>query len=332
MLVTGGLGFMGSAFIRYLLQKKHYQNKVVNLDKMTYAANEENVASIKDYEQYVFVKGSINDRNLLEKLYQEYKFTKIVHFAAETHVDNSIKNPQSFVETNILGTFTLLEFLRAHSDIHLHIISTDEVYGSLDDNGYFYETSPYKPNSPYSASKASADHLARSYFETYGLNITISHAANNYGPHQHSEKLIPHMLSRLEKKQPLPIYGNGCNIRDWLFVDDHSEAVLKILQLGTPGHVYNIGGENEWRNIDLIKMLILLYSEHKREDLHQLLSLITFVEDRPGHDFRYAMSNEKIKKEICWSPTTTIEEGLKQTINWYINEKSKHPLHHTCQT
>lgn len=330
MLVTGGLGFMGSAFLRYILTNDLVQGRVVNLDQMTYAANPRNVASIQDDPRYAFIKGSILDSSLLEDLYEEYQFPQIVHFAAETHVDNSISNPGAFVETNICGTFSLLEFLRTHRNVHLHIISTDEVYGSLESDGCFIEESPFKPNSPYSASKAAADHLARAYQKTYGLSITISHSSNNYGPGQHKEKLIPRMITNLMDKEPLPIYGNGGNIRDWLFVEDHARAVYDIITKADSGQVYNIGANNEWRNLDLIYLLIRIFCEATGENENDLKQLIQFVKDRPGHDYRYAISNKKIREELGWTPENNMELGLRKTINWYLHEAKQDSLYHSC--
>ncbi len=321
MLVTGGMGFIGSAFIRYVLLEKNLTAPLVNLDIMSYAANPENVKDVSGNPNYHFVQGAIQDGNLLERLYAEFAFSTIVHFAAETHVDNSIVNPRSFVDTNILGTFELLEFVRRHPTVRLHIISTDEVYGSLSLEGVFTEESPFRPNSPYSASKAAADHLARAYYQTYKLPITISHASNNYGRGQHSEKLIPKIIANLEDKKPLPVYGLGHNVRDWLYVEDHAEAIYLLLQNAKMGSSYNVGGDNEWRNIDLIHLLIELFAEMRNKDPHELTNLIQFVSDRPGHDLRYALSNAKMVNDFSWTPHHSMIEGLRKTLNWYLNEK-----------
>ncbi|MBI5274070.1 MAG: dTDP-glucose 4,6-dehydratase [Chlamydiales bacterium] len=331
MLVTGGLGFMGSAFLRFMLENNLVKNKIINLDNMTYAANLLNTASIQGDPRYVFVKGSILDSSLLEELYKEFHFSSIVHFAAETHVDNSIASPEVFVQTNILGTFSLLEFVKDHRHIRLHVVSTDEVYGSLASEGYFIEDSPYQPTSPYAATKAAADHLARAYHKTYGLHITISHSCNNYGHGQHKEKLIPRMITNLINKDPLPIYGNGKNVRDWLFVEDHARAVYMIVQEGSPGSVYNIGANNEWANIDLIYLLITMFCDITGENVQQLNQLIQFVTDRPGHDYRYAISNQKIRKELGWTPCYDMATGLKKTMKWYLNEAEQNSLYHSCQ-
>jgi dTDP-glucose 4,6-dehydratase len=321
MLVTGGLGFIGSAFLRYIFENKLAHGNVINLDSMTYAADPKNLEEIVGNSHYHFVKGSILDGALLERLYREFSFKEIVHFAAETHVDNSIISPKSFVETNILGTFELLEFVRKNKEVRLHIISTDEVYGSLPLVGEFHEESPFKPNSPYAASKASADLLARSYIQTYQLNIIISHASNNFGPGQHTEKFLPKMIARLKEGSPLPVYGHGINVRDWLYVEDHAEAIWTLLRKAKRGSVYNIGGRNEWRNIDLLYLLIDLFSTVTGEDSQKYRKLIQFVEDRKGHDLRYALSNYKIEKEFSWTPRHTMEEGLIKTIHWYLDEK-----------
>jgi dTDP-glucose 4,6-dehydratase len=321
MLITGGLGFIGSAFLRYVFKNKLVRGNVINLDSMTYAADLNNVEEIAQSSHYHFIKGSILDGDLLERLYREFSFQEIVHFAAETHVDNSIASPKSFIETNILGTFELLEFVRRNKNVRLHIISTDEVYGSLPLVGEFHEESPFRPNSPYAASKASADLLARSYVQTYQLNITTSHASNNFGPGQHAEKFLPKMISHLKEGRPLPVYGQGINVRDWLYVEDHAEAIWTLLRASKRGSVYNIGGRNEWRNIDLLYLLIDVFSAVTGENPDQLRGLIQFVEDRKGHDLRYALSNDKIEKEFSWTPRHTMEEGLLKTIHWYLDEK-----------
>lgn len=311
ILVTGGAGFMGSSFIRYVLKKSGFTGKVTNLDLLTYAGNLDHVASVAEDPRYTFLQGDIRDPHILDKL---DPIDVIVHFAAETHVDRSISEPQVFLETNVMGTYQLLEYVRKHPETHFHHISTDEVYGALGAEGVFSEDSPYQPNSPYSASKASSDHLVRSYTKTYGISTTLSHASNNYGPCQYIEKFIPLMIQHALKKKPLPVYGQGENVREWLFVEDHSRAVWCILASGKRGEVYNVASECEMRNIDLLHLLINLLGDPA------LKKLITYVEDRPGHDFRYAMDGSKIKS-LGWTPKWSMEEGLKETIR-YIREKS----------
>ncbi len=297
---------MGSSFIRTLLKRSDFTGRITNLDLLTYAGNLNNLGTSKDDPRYRFIQGDIRDAALLEKLDQ---IDIIVHFAAETHVDRSISAPQIFLETNVLGTYQLLEYVRAHKETHFHHISTDEVYGALGREGKFNEESPYSPNSPYSASKASSDHLVRSYAQTYAISTTLSHASNNYGPCQYAEKFIPLMIQRAQEKKPLPVYGSGKNVREWLFVDDHSSAICAILERGERGEVYNIAGETELTNIDLLhRILDLLGGAELRE-------LITYVTDRPGHDFRYAMDGSKIRT-LGWRPKWTMEEGLKETIKW----------------
>ena len=316
ILVTGGAGFIGSAFIRYGLSRLPCES-ITNLDLLTYAANLESLKSIENDSRYLFVEGDICDEELVERLCVSHQIDAIVHFAAETHVDRSIEEPTTFLYTNVAGTVSLLEVVRRHPHIHFHQVSTDEVYGSLE-SGCFSETSPYRPNSPYAASKASADHFVRAYAHTYGLSTTLSHCSNNYGPYQNVEKLIPLMISRCVEKKPLPIYGMGCNVRDWLFVDDHAEAVWNILEKGTRGEVYDIGGECEKKNLELVGELIACVAEATGEDVETYRSLITFVPDRPGHDLRYAIDCSKIKKELGWSPRHTFSEALKKTVEWYV--------------
>ncbi len=321
LLVTGGAGFIGSAFIRFLFNQPDFKGKIINLDLLTYAGNLENLVEIANHPHYTFVHGNITNQELVEKLCLTHHIDTIVHFAAESHVDRSIHNPQSFLETNIMGTFHLLEVVKKHSHIHFHHISTDEVYGSLGDTGYFTESTPYQPNSPYSASKASSDHIVRAYHHTYGLHTTTSNCSNNYGPCQFPEKLIPLILMNCLNGKPLPVYGTGSNIRDWLYVDDHVHAIWTVLKKGVSGSVYNIGGEAEWKNIDLIHEIIKILSKTLNEDPEKFLSLITFVKDRPGHDQRYAIDCSKIKKELGWSPLNSFSEGLSKTIDWYLNNK-----------
>ena len=320
ILVTGGAGFIGSAFIRHLLGNDH-QGKIVNYDMMTYAGNLENLKECASDPRYKFVMGNINDKHLVDHICSEEKIDTIVHFAAESHVDNSISNPLIFVRTNVLGTATLLEVVRARPHIHFHHVSTDEVYGSLPldrPEELFTEKTPYHPNSPYSATKAASDHLVRAYAHTYDLSVTLSNCSNNYGPCQHPEKLIPLMILNLMSKQPLPVYGMGLNVRDWLYVDDHAKAIMAIVREGRAGETYNIGGEQEISNLDLINLLIEVYSTQARVPVAQLKSLVKFVSDRPGHDLRYAIDSSKLQMELKVYPSRTLEEGLDDTVRWYI--------------
>jgi|GEM_PF-290231 len=307
MLVTGGSGFIGSAFIRYVLTKTTFRGEIINYDALTYAASPEALVEVCDDPRYIFIKGDICD---IERLFNEHSITHVVHFAAESHVDRSIDSAEPFLQSNVVGTVRLLEAIKKRPHIRLHHVSTDEVYGSLGDEGEFTETSPYAPNSPYSASKAASDHFVRAYAKTYGLQITTSHCSNNYGPFQHSEKFIPTVICSLMMGRPIPIYGTGKNVRDWIHVDDHVEAVWTILCSGKIGEVYNIGGGFECTNEELARALIDLYDP-------SLSNLITYVTDRKGHDYRYALSNEKIKKELGWKPKITFKEGLKQTLQSY---------------
>lgn len=322
ILATGGAGFIGSAFIRYLLSPDaNFKGTCVNLDLLTYAGNIENLKIVDQDPRYIFEKGDIGNETLIEHLCQEHQIDTIIHFAAESHVDRSILGPKAFVETNILGTFHLLEVVRKNPHIHFHHVSTDEVYGSLGSTGYFTEESPYQPSSPYSASKASSDHLVRSYQHTYKISTCLSNCSNNYGPYQFPEKFIPVIVLNCIERKPLPIYGNGVNVRDWLFVEDHAKALWMLLKQGKKGETYNIGGESEWRNIDLVHEIIRLISDIQQIKEAELLSLITFVKDRPGHDLRYAIDCSKVKKEINWSPGHTFSEGIKETIQWYMNNE-----------
>jgi dTDP-glucose 4,6-dehydratase len=320
ILVTGGAGFIGSAFIRYLLSPQiHFEGLCVNLDALTYAGNLDNLKYVADDSRYIFARGDIRQQSLVEHLCEEHEIDTIIHFAAESHVDRSILGPQAFVETNILGTFHLLEVVRKNPHIHFHHVSTDEVYGSLNTaEGYFTEETPYCPNSPYSASKASSDHLVRAYAHTYQLSTCISNCSNNYGPYHFPEKLIPVMILNCLERQPLPIYGEGINVRDWLYVDDHAQALHLLLRKASKGETYNIGGESEWRNIDLVYEIIRQIAELQRIPIGELESLITFVKDRPGHDLRYAIDCSKIKREIGWKPSCPFTEGLRKTILWYM--------------
>lgn len=310
VLVTGGAGFIGSCFIRHFL-KKHPEYNVINLDALTYCGNLENLKDIENNPNYKFIKGNICDKKLVRDLIKNCDF--VVNFAAESHVDNSIKRPEIFVETNVQGTLNLLQACKELGIERYLQVSTDEVYGTLGKTGYFYETSPIQPNSPYSASKASADLLVRAYHETYGLPVLITRCSNNYGPYQYPEKLIPFFISRLLNGKKVPVYGDGMNVRDWLYVYDHCEAIDRVLHSGKVGEVYNIGGHNEKTNLEITKLI--LDAMGKDEDS------IEFVEDRLGHDKRYAISNDKITSELGWKPSVTFEEGIKLTIDWYLNNQ-----------
>lgn len=319
ILVTGGSGFIGSAFIRYLLRENsEFKGKCINLDLLTYAGNPLNVSSIEKDERYAFYKGDISNQQLVEEICQKYLVDTIVHFAAESHVDRSIAGPKAFIDTNVLGTFHLMEVVRKNPEIHFHHVSTDEVYGCLGDFGKFTEETPYRPNSPYSASKASSDHIVRAYSKTYHLSVCISNCSNNYGPFQYPEKLIPLMILNCLNGKKLPVYGEGKNIRDWLYVEDHVNAIWMLLLYGTKGETYNIGGEAEWTNIDLVKEIIRIVAIHTGQDKYKLQNLITYVQDRPGHDYRYAIDCSKIAKEIGWKPEHSFEQGIEKTVQWYL--------------
>jgi dTDP-glucose 4,6-dehydratase len=322
LLVTGGAGFIGSAFIRCGLNRISPCERIVNFDLLTYAGNLKNLASVENDPRYFFVQGDVCDGNLIEKVCVDNAIDTIVHFAAESHVDRSIGSPLDFFNTNTKGTLILLEEVRKRPHIHFHHISTDEVYGSLNHEGLFHEEYPYRPNSPYSASKAAADHFVRAYAHTYGLSITLSHCSNNYGPFQYPEKFIPLMILNCLRKKPLPVYVKGINIRDWVYVDDHVEAVWRILEQGRPNEVYDIGGACEKRNIDLLHLLIDEVASLKNEDPSFYHSLITFVPDRPGHDLRYGIDCAKIKRELSWQPRHSLLEGIRKTIAWYIENEN----------
>lgn len=322
LLVTGGAGFIGSAFIRYLFQKSSFKGTCVNLDLLTYAGNLANLTTIDKNAGYVFVHGDIQNEALVEHLCKEHAIDAIIHFAAESHVDRSILGPKAFIETNILGTFHLLEVVKRMPHIHFHHVSTDEVYGCLGKTGLFTEHTAYRPNSPYSASKASSDHLVRSYGKTYGLSTCISNCSNNFGPFHFPEKLIPLMILNCLNRKSLPVYGTGENVRDWLYVEDHASALFTLLQEGRMGETYNIGGEEEWSNIDLVHLIIHSVAEIQGCASDELLSLINFVKDRPGHDFRYAIDCEKIKTELGWKPTRSFKERLRETILWYMDNSA----------
>lgn len=310
MLVTGGAGFIGSCFVRHIL-KKHPDYKVINLDALTYCGNLENLVDVQDNPNYIFVHGNICDKELVRDLIKDCDF--VVNFAAESHVDNSIKRPEIFVETNVLGTLNLLQASKELGVERFLQVSTDEVYGSLGKSGYFYETTPLAPNSPYSASKASADMLVRAYYETFKLPTLNTRCSNNYGPYQYPEKLIPFFISRLLNGQKVPVYGDGLNVRDWLYVYDHCEAIDVVLHKGKIGEVYNIGGHNEKTNLEITHLILDAMGKDE--------SSIEYVEDRLGHDRRYAISNDKITSELGWAPSITFEEGIKLTIDWYLNNQ-----------
>lgn len=329
LLITGGAGFIGSNFVHHWC--KHYSGeRTVVLDALTYAGNRQNLADLEDKENCRFVEGDICDRVLVDSLLQSENIDTIAHFAAESHVDRSILGPAAFVQTNVVGTFTLLESFRQQWNAKgqpknwrfLHV-STDEVYGSLEpDDPPFSETTPYAPNSPYSASKAGSDHLARAYYHTYGLPTIITNCSNNYGPYHFPEKLIPLMCINILLGKPLPIYGDGKNVRDWLYVEDHCRALDSVIHQGKPGETYNVGGNNEVKNIDLVTMLCDLMDELAPAlPVSPARQLISFVKDRPGHDRRYAIDANKIRKELGWEPQMTVESGLRQTIQWYLNHQ-----------
>ncbi|MCB1116325.1 MAG: dTDP-glucose 4,6-dehydratase [Chlamydiia bacterium] len=311
ILVTGGAGFMGSAFIRFVLKQEGFKGHISNLDLLTYCGDLENLDEVKGDSRYTLYQGDIGDEALLETIHQERGIDVIVHFAAETHVDRSIANPEAFMQTNVMGTYHLLEFVRRHPEVHFHHISTDEVYGALGSEGVFTEESPYKPNSPYSASKAASDHLVRSYGKTYHLSTTLSHACNNYGPGQYPEKLIPFMIQNMFENKELPVYGTGENVREWLFVEDHARAIWTILERGKKGEVYNVGGGCEMKNIDLIYLLFEVMEEVTGKKVNE--NLITYVTDRPGHDFRYSMESKKMEA-LGYRPIWSLKEGLKETV------------------
>ena len=324
ILVTGGAGFIGSHLVRRLLQK-YSDTQILNLDALTYAGNLYNLKDCEAAPNYRFVKGDINDFRLLQELFKTENFDALVHLAAESHVDNSIKNPFAFAQTNIQGTLNLLESARQHwgnqcKENRFYHISTDEVFGSLGQKGQFTETTPYDPRSPYSASKAASDHLVRAYFHTYGLPVVLSNCSNNYGPSQHTEKFIPLMIQNLINQKPLPIYGKGENIRDWLYVEDHAEAIDLILHQGKPGETYAIGGDNEQKNIDIVYQLIEITDRLLDRPEGTSKDLVRFIPDRLGHDYRYAIDTSKIKDKLGWEPKTSFELGLEETIKYYLKK------------
>ena len=333
VLITGGAGFIGSNFIPYFLEKNQEIN-IVNLDLLTYAGDLSNLKEVENSDRYFFIKGDICDRVLVEQLFIKHNFYKVIHFAAESHVDNSIKNPDAFVRTNVFGTFNLIDvaknywmeapfnFKKGFENSRFHHISTDEVYGSLGDIGLFTEATPYAPNSPYSASKASSDFLVRSYFHTYGLNVVTTNCSNNYGPKQHDEKLIPTIIRKAINGDNIPIYGDGKNIRDWLFVLDHCRGIELVYKNGRLGETYNIGGKNERNNLNIANMICEILDQEKPKE-KSYKEQISFVKDRPGHDFRYAIDATKIEEELRWEAQENFESGIRKTIKWYLEKYQK---------
>ena len=328
ILVTGGAGFIGCNYVRYMLETDK-KIKIINLDALTYAGSLDNLKDLPENgARHTFVRGDICDRELVDKLMREHEIDTVVHFAAESHVDNSIAAPEVFVKTNVMGTFTLLDAARQYwqgekdwgkDKCRFHHISTDEVYGTLKaDDPAFSEATPYAPNSPYSASKAGSDHLVRAYFHTYGLPVTTTNCSNNYGPYQHDEKFIPTVIRKCLAQESIPVYGDGTNIRDWLYVRDHCSGIDAVIRNGKLGETYNIGGINEWANIDICKLICQIMDEYKLENApHE--KLITFVQDRAGHDWRYAIDAAKMNDELDWQPAETFETGIRKTVAWYLN-------------
>ena len=332
LLITGGAGFIGSNFIPFFLDL-HKDIKVVNLDKLTYAGELSNLKEIENNKQYTFIKGDICDRQLIESLFKRHNFNGVIHFAAESHVDNSIEHPDEFIKTNIFGTFNLLDVAKKHwmygsnniKEEHInsrfHHISTDEVYGTLGNKDLFTETTPYAPNSPYSASKASSDFIVRSYFHTYGMNVVTTNCSNNYGPKQHDEKLIPTIIRKALSEENIPIYGDGKNIRDWLYVLDHCNGIELAFRKGKTGETYNIGGKNERTNLEIVNTICIILDKVKpRQNKQSYKELISFVKDRSGHDFRYAIDASKIETELGWKADENFETGIIKTIDWYLNK------------
>jgi dTDP-glucose 4,6-dehydratase len=330
ILITGGAGFIGSNFIPFFIHK--YNNyHLINLDKLTYAGELSNLSTVENSNRYTFIKGDICDKNLIESLFKQYQFNHVIHFAAESHVDSSINSPEAFINTNVVGTFNLLDVAKASwmeaplcfrkgcEENRFHHISTDEVYGTLGKTGLFKETTPYAPNSPYSASKASSDFLVRSYFHTYGMNVVTTNCSNNYGPKQHDEKLIPTIIQKAINGEAIPIYGDGKNIRDWLYVEDHCKGVDLVFHEGVIGETYNIGGKNERDNLYIANKICSILDVIRPKNI-SYKKQITFVEDRPGHDFRYAIDAFKIENELGWEADENFESGIYKTVQWYLNK------------
>ena len=329
ILVTGGAGFIGSNFVPYFAGK-YPDCHIINLDKLTYAGNLENLKECEGMTNYTFVKGDICDEALVQSLFRRHDIRGVIHFAAESHVDNSIKGPKAFVETNVMGTFNLIENARrywmsapgqyrpGYEACRFHHISTDEVYGTLGETGYFTETTPYAPNSPYSASKAGSDFIVRAYHHTYGMNVTTSNCSNNYGPKQHNEKLIPTIIRKCLAEEPIPVYGNGQNVRDWLYVLDHCKAIDLIYHQGKSGETYNIGGHNERNNLEIVHAVCRILDEKKPRKAGKYAELISFVTDRPGHDLRYAIDATKLTQELGWKADENFDTGIVKTVDWYL--------------
>ncbi|MBI2924468.1 MAG: dTDP-glucose 4,6-dehydratase [Verrucomicrobia bacterium] len=332
LLITGGAGFIGSNLIQHVIDRPEI-TRLVNLDCLTYAGHLANLETVARHPRYVFEKVDLRDKAAVLRVVQQHQITQVLHLAAESHVDRSITGPGDFIHTNVVGTFNLLEACRARwlhpassvqhpaSSYRFHHVSTDEVYGSLGAIGHFTETTPYAPNSPYSASKASSDFLVRAYHHTYGLPTVITNCSNNYGPYQYPEKLIPVVIQSVLARRPVPVYGNGMNVRDWLYVRDHAEALWQVLSHGQLGETYNIGGNNEWPNLRIVESICDLIDEFRPDLGGQSRQLITFVKDRPGHDWRYAIDATKIKRELGWKPAYTFERGLRETVQWYLEHQ-----------
>ena len=334
ILVTGGAGFIGANFVPYFIENNP-EYHVVNLDLLTYAGNLENVTEVENHPRYTFVQGDICDSNFIKELFQKYQFHDVIHFAAESHVDNSISGPEAFIKTNVLGTFNLLDTARklwmkgpnqynsGFENTRFHHVSTDEVYGTLGETGLFEETTPYAPNSPYSASKAGSDMIVRSYFHTYGMNVITSNCSNNYGPKQHDEKLIPTIIRKAIAGEPIPIYGDGKNVRDWLYVLDHCKGIELAFKKGRSGETYNIGGRNERNNLQIVATICEILNTKVPRSSGKYQDLITFVKDRPGHDLRYAIDATKIETELGWKADENFETGILKTVTWYLEKFKK---------
>lgn len=337
ILVTGGAGFIGSNFVPYFIENNPDYH-LVNLDLLTYAGNLGNVKEVENHPRYTFVKGDICDRNFIEELFQKHQFQDVIHFAAESHVDNSISGPEAFIKTNVLGTFNLLDtarklwmsapnqYISGFENARFHHVSTDEVYGTLGETGLFEETTPYAPNSPYSASKAGSDMIVRSYFHTYGMNVVTTNCSNNYGPKQHDEKLIPTIIRKAISGENIPIYGDGKNVRDWLYVLDHCKGIQLAFKKGKAGETYNIGGRNERNNLYIVDKVCAILDEMKPKESGSYKEQITFVKDRPGHDLRYAIDATKIETELGWKADENFETGIVKTVEWYLKKFSVNGL------